>query len=117
MGVELIPDVLASPELKQARRMLRESAKRIRHKTGCNVVAFAADLDPDLKSASTMAVDPELEESPAKEVALLKGVLTRCMSLLIMHVGEEQAMVTAVAAASYGAELLRQAEDEGGSSL
>lgn len=107
----MIPDVLASPELKQARRMLRESAKKIRERTGCNVVAFAAELDLDLKSASTMAVDPELEESPAKEVALLKGVLTRSMSLLIMHIGKEKAMVTAISAASYGAELLRQAED------
>lgn len=108
----MIPDIMASPELKRARRMLRSTAEEIQQKTGCNVVAFAAELDEELKSASTMAVDPELEECPAKEVALLKGVLTRSMSLLIMHVGKEQAMVTAISAATYGAELLRQAEGE-----
>ena len=109
----MIPDVLASDELKRARRRLQECATQIHRETRCNVMAFAAELDEDLSSASTMAVDPELEESPAKEVALIKGALLRCMSLLIMHVGREQALVAAISAVSCGARLLRQAEEQG----
>jgi hypothetical protein len=108
----MIPDVLASEQLKKARKMIRSSAIEIQNTTGCNVMAFAADINNELQQASTMAVDKELEERPDKEVALLKGVLTRAMSLLIMHVGKDKAMVMAIKAASYGNQLLRQAENE-----
>lgn len=106
----MIPDVLASEDLKCARQLMRRYASEIRDLTGCNVVSFAAEVDSDLRSASTMAVDPELEDNRDKEVAVLRGVMTRAMSLLIMHLGKEQALSAALAAASYGAELLEQAE-------
>ena len=112
-GSIVIPDVLASQELKIARRRLQACAAQIHRETRCNVMAFAAELDEDLNSASTMAVDPELEQSPAKEVALIKGAMLRCLSLLIMHVGREQALVAAISAVSCGAGLLRQAEEQG----
>lgn len=114
---ELIPDVLASDDLRRARRKLQECAAQIHRETRCNVMAFAAELDENLGSASTMAVDPELEMCPAKEVALIKGALLRCLSLLIMHVGREQALVAAMSAVSCGAGLLRQAEEQGDASL
>ncbi|HXH62101.1 MAG TPA: hypothetical protein VNI20_12180 [Fimbriimonadaceae bacterium] len=103
----MIPESLVGTSLKCARRVARESADRIYETTGCHVVSVVAEFAENGRACTSMIVDPGLERDPGTEVALLNCALARILSLLVLHLGREEAMSAAVASVSQGERLAR----------
>jgi hypothetical protein len=113
-GQKVIPEVLVGDGLREARRLARACARKVGERTGCHLVAVVAELGEPGRACTSMAVDPALESRPDLEVALMRCALSRLLSLLVLHLGEQGAESAACAALDQGIELARLAADEAG---